>query len=110
MVVTNEEEIWQRACMYHDPIGALRRGFALDELRYGINFRMTEIQGAIALVQLRKLAALLADMRDRQKMLKAGMADIAKRKGITFRAEVTRTATQPSALFSLPKVPKWPKM
>lgn len=86
MVVTNEEAYWQRACMFHDPIGALQRGFATEELRYGINFRMTEIQAAIALVQLSKLENLVRDMRERQSMLKSGMADIAKRKGITFRA------------------------
>ncbi len=86
MVVTNQEEVWKRACMYHDPIGALRRGFATEELRYGINFRMSEMQGAIALVQLSKLDGLIGAMQERQKMLKAGMADIAGRKGITFRA------------------------
>jgi len=86
MVVTNQEGIWKRACMFHDPIGALRRGFATEDLRYGINFRMTEMQAAISLVQLTKLEKLLGDMRERQKMLKSGMADIAKQKGITFRA------------------------
>ena len=88
MVVTNDEEIFKRVCMYQDPIGALKRGIPSEELRYGINFRLAELLGAVALVQLKRLPGLLADMRARKNMLKAGMADIAKRKGIAFREEV----------------------
>lgn len=86
MVVTNDEEIWQRAVMAHDVIGALQRGFAVDELLCGTNYRMPELLAAVSLVQLQRLPKLLDDMRARQQMIKAGMAEIAHRKGITFRA------------------------
>lgn len=88
MVVTDNEEIFKRVCMYQDPIGAQQRGIPAEELRYGINFRLAELLGAVALVQLKRLPSLLADMRARKNMLKAGMAEIAARKGITFREEV----------------------
>ncbi len=85
MVITNDEQLWRRSVLAHDVIGALKRGFAADELLTGINFRMAELQGAVALVQLSRLEGLLRDMRARKQMLKAGMAEIAQRKGITFR-------------------------
>jgi 8-amino-3,8-dideoxy-alpha-D-manno-octulosonate transaminase len=85
MVITNDEQLWKRAVLAHDVIGALNRGFAPEELLTGINFRMAELQGAVALVQLGRLAGLLSAMRARKQMLKAGMAEIAQRKGITFR-------------------------
>ena len=60
MVVTNDEEIFKRVCMYQDPIGALKRGIPSEELRYGINFRLAELLGAVALVQLKRLPWPLA--------------------------------------------------
>lgn len=86
MVVTNDEAVWKRAVMAHDVIGALQRGFDVDELLCGVNYRMPEILAALALVQLQRLPKLLDDMRARQQMLQRGMAEIAKQKGITFRA------------------------
>ncbi|MEZ4731787.1 MAG: DegT/DnrJ/EryC1/StrS family aminotransferase, partial [Caldilineaceae bacterium] len=86
MVVTNEEEVWKRAVMAHDVIGALQRGFAVDELLCGTNYRMPELLAAVSLVQLQRLPKLLDDMRARQQMIQQGMAEIAQRKGITFRA------------------------
>jgi dTDP-4-amino-4,6-dideoxygalactose transaminase len=88
MVVTNDEEIWQRALMYHDIIAPTRIGVPHDQLLCGTNYRMPELLGAVALVQLRRLDALLAAMRERKRMIKAGMADVAQGKGITFREEV----------------------
>jgi dTDP-4-amino-4,6-dideoxygalactose transaminase len=49
---------------------------------------MPEVLGAIALVQLHKLEGVLTAMRARKHMLKAGMTEIAQRKGVTFRASV----------------------
>jgi len=86
MVVTNDETLWKRAVMAHDVIGALQRGFAVDELLCGVNYRMPEMLAAVSLVQLQRLPKLLDDMRARQQMIQRGMAEIAQRKGITFRA------------------------
>jgi len=85
MVITNDEAIWKRAVMAHDVIGALQRGYGVDELLCGVNYRMPELLAAVSLVQLERLPGLLADMRLRQRLLQEGMADVAKRKGITFR-------------------------
>lgn len=86
MLVTNDETIWKRAVMAHDVIGALQRGFAVDELLCGTNYRMPELLAAVSLVQLQRLPKLLDDMRARQQMLQQGMAEVAQKKGITFRA------------------------
>ena len=85
MVITDDEEIWKRTNMYHDVIGALNLGFAADELLCGVNYRMPELLAAVSLVQLRRLDGLLDDMRQRKRMLKAGLEDVAHRKGISFR-------------------------
>jgi 8-amino-3,8-dideoxy-alpha-D-manno-octulosonate transaminase len=84
-VITDQEEVWKRAVMAHDVIGALQRGFGVEELLCGTNYRMPELLAAVSLVQLRRLPKLLDDMRARKQMLQQGMADIAQRKGVTFR-------------------------
>jgi dTDP-4-amino-4,6-dideoxygalactose transaminase len=87
MVITNDREVWKRAVMYHDVIGGSRNHIPESDILPGVNFRMTELQGAVMLAQLRKLDALLADMRYRKAMLKAALADVAARKGLAFRKE-----------------------
>lgn len=87
MVITNDETVWKRAVMFHDVIGGLRNGFANEEMLWGANFRMPELLAAVALVQLRKRENLLDQMRQRKQTLKAGLTDIAQKKGIRFRAE-----------------------
>ncbi len=86
MVITDQEEVWKRAVMYHDVIGGLRNRFAPEEILWGINFRMPELLAAVMLVQLRRLDGLLTAMRERKRMLKAGIEATAQRKGVTFRA------------------------
>ncbi len=87
MVISNDREVWKRAVMYHDVIGGARNNIPESEILPGVNFRMTELQGAVMLAQLRKLDGLLADMRHHKAMLKATLADAAARKGIAFRTE-----------------------
>ncbi|MBX3012644.1 MAG: DegT/DnrJ/EryC1/StrS family aminotransferase [Caldilineaceae bacterium] len=86
MVITNDPEVWKRSLMYHDVGGPRMYNVPTEELLIGTNYRMPELLGAVALVQLRRLDGLLTAMRERKQMLKAGMADVVKRKGITFRA------------------------
>jgi dTDP-4-amino-4,6-dideoxygalactose transaminase len=85
MVITNEKEVWKRAVMFHDVIGGLRYKFASEEIIWGINFRMPELLAAVMLVQLGRLDQLLEAMRARKNMLKAGIEQVARRKGITFQ-------------------------
>ena len=86
MIITDDESVWKRAVMFHDVIGGLRNGFVPEEMLWGANFRMPELLAAVSLVQLRKRDNLLNQMRQRKQMLKQGMADVAQRKGLTFRA------------------------
>ncbi len=85
IVITNDEAVYRRVQMYQDVVGGLRNHIPTEEILPGINFRMPELLGAVALVQLRRLDDILAAMRLRKQMVKQGMADVAHRKGIHFR-------------------------
>jgi 8-amino-3,8-dideoxy-alpha-D-manno-octulosonate transaminase len=69
VVVTNDDDLYLRAARYQDQGGQFvtshggTRGAELDESFVGENLRMTEMAGAIAEVQLRKLPRLLEAMR-----------------------------------------------
>lgn len=84
MVATNDKRIWERVAMFHDA-GAISGRHNIEELLWGVNFRMPEVLGAIALAQLNKLDGLLDAMRARKQMMKAGIADVMARKGLNFR-------------------------
>ncbi len=83
MVVTNEEQTWKRAVMYHDVIAGL--AFSPEETLCGVNYRLSELQAAVALVQLGRLEGLLGAMRERKRLLRAGLTDVLQRKGLAFR-------------------------
>ncbi|MDE0462680.1 MAG: aminotransferase class I/II-fold pyridoxal phosphate-dependent enzyme, partial [Caldilineaceae bacterium] len=85
MVVTDDELVWKRANMFHDVIGALQLKFNVEELLCGVNFRMPELLAAVALPQLARLDGLIDDMRHRKRMIKAGIAEVTERKGVSFR-------------------------
>jgi 8-amino-3,8-dideoxy-alpha-D-manno-octulosonate transaminase len=86
MVVTDDAGIYRRVQMAQDVVGGLRNHVPTEEILPGVNFRMPELLGAVAMVQLRRLDAILAAMRERKRMLKASMAEVAARKGIQFRS------------------------
>ncbi len=85
MVVTDREELWQRAVMYHDPVGGRRYRFPSERVLWGTNCRLAELLAAVALVQLGRLEGLLAAMRERKKVLKSGLQEVVQRKGLQFR-------------------------
>ncbi len=99
MVITNDETAWKRAVMFHDVVGGLRNNFPAAEMMWGINFRMPELLAAVALVQLRRLEGLLAAMRARKRMLKAGLAPILARRGLAFREIVDEEGDAAIALI-----------
>ena len=86
MVITNDKDLHTKASEYHDhghdhnptvPRGLEKRSFI------GLNFRMSELQGAVALAQLRKLNSLILPA---QKSNKARIKEaLAKIDQITFR-------------------------
>ena len=85
VIITDQEEVWKRVVMVHDVIGGERNHFPETEILPGVNFRMPELLGAVALVQLKRLDTLLEIMRHNKQILKESMAEIARRKGVTFR-------------------------
>ena len=85
MVITDQESIWNRVVMFHDVVGGERNHIPEAEILPGINFRMPELLGAVALVQLKRLDYLLEIMRRNKQILKESLTDVAKRKGIRFR-------------------------
>lgn len=83
-VVTNNEDLYTRAFALHDQGHTPNRaGVQVGERSIlGMNFRMNEMTGAVALAQLRKLDLLLATLRSKKKRLKEGITETP---GITFR-------------------------
>ena len=99
MVVTNDAAIFERIALYRSHCtrvyGRSTKYCSLDESRFpmgkkfwwqdfddcGYNFRMTDIQGAVGVVQLRKLDALNQRRIDNAAYLTAGLRDVA---GITL--------------------------
>jgi dTDP-4-amino-4,6-dideoxygalactose transaminase len=85
VIVTADETIHQRALMLQDTVGGPRNHVPQEDALFGMNYRMTELAGAVALVQLGRLDGLIETMRTRQRALKEGMADALSRAGGQFR-------------------------
>lgn len=87
IVLTNDELLYDRAQAYHDTAACWRPDrFGLPrydrEVFPGVNFRMSELHGAVALAQLGKLDGLLTKMRHNKARIKSQISDI---DGIKFR-------------------------
>jgi dTDP-4-amino-4,6-dideoxygalactose transaminase len=85
LVVTRDRTIHRRAAMYHDSAICPHMGVALDEWLAGLNLRMSELHAAILLVQISRLDAILAAMRERKARLKAMIGEALARRGATLR-------------------------
>jgi 8-amino-3,8-dideoxy-alpha-D-manno-octulosonate transaminase len=102
---TSSDLLYTRAQAYHDVAACWRKDrFAPPEFEgeifFGVNYRMSELTGAVALAQLRKLDSIVGRMRRNKKLIKDGIRDL---KGIEFR-EVTDEAgdTAICIVFFLP--------
>ena len=88
-VVTNNDELWQRAVMFHD-CGTPYRGLEEKDLNFtvkpfpGVNYRMTEVASAILRVQLKKMDSIVAKTRKNKARVVKG---ISKLSGIRLRKE-----------------------
>lgn len=85
MVTTSDQQVWQRAFMFHDVAAWNRLELPDVEVLWGAHFRMAEMPAAIGLVQLGRLQGIVADARARKEMLLAGIESTASDKGVTFR-------------------------
>lgn len=86
IITTNSEHLFRRASAIHD-LGypRIKGRLIMKDGKYalwGFGGRMSEIAGAIARVQLRKLPKVVAAMRRAKTQIKAGIADIS---GIKFK-------------------------
>lgn len=70
-IVTSDDRIFSRARMYHD-VGSYTRNYEFEgnePVFSGVNFRVSEITGAILYAQLPRLDRLLARMRRRRNIM-----------------------------------------
>jgi len=87
MCVTNDDRLYDRLMGYHDTAACWRPDrFAPEryqgELFCGVNYRMSELTGAVMLAQLDKLDSLLTRMRANKARIKSHIRDLP---GLTFR-------------------------
>ena len=78
MVATHDEELYERAFGFHDQgHKPCRMGLEVGNRSIvGINMRMNELSGAVALAQLRKLPEILQRLRENKKQLKGMLSDL----------------------------------
>jgi dTDP-4-amino-4,6-dideoxygalactose transaminase len=76
-VLTNDERFFVRARMYHDP-GSFMRGHerANEPLFAGMNFRVSELTGAVLHAQLSKLEPLIKRLRARYPIIAKTFANL----------------------------------
>ena len=84
MLLTHDEELYRRAFAMHDQgHSPLRLDVAMGERPFlGLNFRMTELNAAVLLAQLRRLDAIHERLRANKAQLKSRIADVP---GLRFR-------------------------
>jgi 8-amino-3,8-dideoxy-alpha-D-manno-octulosonate transaminase len=86
LIITDDSQLFERAFSAHD-MGMVRKNGRLAQpepyaLSWGQGRRMTELCGAIATVQLKKLPTILDRMRSSKRRIKSGLANL---KGVRFR-------------------------
>ncbi len=84
VVVTDDFDLYERAFGFHDQgHKPLRTGVEIGKRSIvGLDFRMNELTGAVALAQARKIDRILATLRQKKKALKEAFSAIP---GIGFR-------------------------
>jgi len=72
VIVTNDDELYERAFGFHDQgHKANRTGLEIgNRSLIGMNLRINELTGAVALAQLRKVDKITSTLRDKKRMLK----------------------------------------
>jgi dTDP-4-amino-4,6-dideoxygalactose transaminase len=87
MVITDDEDVYRRSFAFHDQgHWPLRSGAEIGNRPFiGLDFRMTEVQAAVLLAQLRKLPGILERLRANKRLYRDIIADLP---GIEFR-EIT---------------------
>jgi len=86
VVTTDDPEFHARALMYHDVAASMRAEAAGRPAFYGITCRMSELQGAVADVQLDRLDDILAACRANRGAIVDAIRTEADRRGVRLRA------------------------
>ena len=78
IIVTDDEDLYRRAFALHDQgHSPLRTTKEMTERSLiGLNFKMNELTGAVALAQLRKLDWMLAELRAKKRALRALLPEV----------------------------------
>jgi 8-amino-3,8-dideoxy-alpha-D-manno-octulosonate transaminase len=76
VVVTSDRRLYERSVIYHDGASTGGRAGFAEEAFIGQNYRMSELAGAVAHVQLAKLPGLLAATRAAATAIRGGIADL----------------------------------
>lgn len=85
-IATSLKRIYDRSLMYHDVAGALRVGdVRSDEILPGNVLRMSELQGAILAVQLKRVPSMRSDLKRNKRLLSEQIDPILKEKGVRQR-------------------------
>ena len=103
MLVTDDTSWYERAFAFHDQ-GAkpLRLGLADEGSMLGINLRMNELTGAVALAQLRKIETILSALRSRKRILKEALGEIPGAHYRLLHDEAGECATILALIFETP--------
>lgn len=103
MVTTADRRLFERAVIYHDGAGTGGRADFQEPPFLGQNYRMAELTGAVALVQLGRLPGLLARLRAAAGAIRAGIAE----EGLALRRLPDPAGDCGIAVvFFLPEVPR----
>jgi dTDP-4-amino-4,6-dideoxygalactose transaminase len=83
VLTTNDQRLYERAFAFHDHGSKpLRDGIIDEDSLIGLNLRMHELTGAVALAQVRKLPRILDALRRRKSLFEDSLRDIP---GVGFR-------------------------
>lgn len=84
MIVTDDEQLYRRCFAMHDQgHSPNRKGIEIGARPFlGLNFRMTELEGAVLLAQLRKVDRIKAHLRANRDLVRSCIDDLP---GIAFR-------------------------
>jgi len=78
MILTNDEDLYRRMEYYHDHghVHSKEHDRGADEkCGFGVNYRLSEIQGALGIVALNKMPSVLKKLRETKKEILDSVAD-----------------------------------
>ncbi len=102
MFLTDDRQVYERACRFHD-LGMLRRAGDLDPTgpraiqSLGLNYRLSELQSALLLAQLKKIPLVLRALRKIGRRAKGTLQPLLRKFSLEERRRISDT--QPNGAF-----------